>query len=63
MSVGCRGGGCGVCKVKILKGTYILGKMSRVHVNEEEIKQGVALACRIYPTSTLLVEPIGKLLI
>lgn len=59
--IGCRGGGCGVCKVKVLEGTYTLGKMSRVQVDEKEEKQGIALACKIYPTSTLLVEPIGKL--
>ena len=29
--VGCRSGGCGVCKVEILSGDYTSKKMSRAH--------------------------------
>ncbi len=58
--VGCRGGGCGVCKVRILKGEYRIGKMSRSKVSEVEERTGCALACRLYPESSLVLEAIGK---
>lgn len=54
--VGCRRGGCGECKVRVLSGTYRLGKMSRLQVTEEEQAEGWALACRLYPTSKLEIE-------
>ena len=53
--VGCRRGGCGVCKVKVLSGRYRTGPMSRSKVTEEEQAAGVALACRLYPESELQV--------
>ncbi len=59
--VGCRGGGCGVCKVKILLGTYTPKKMSRAHVSEEEQEDGYVLACRCNPDSDLVVEVIGEM--
>ena len=34
--VGCRGGGCGVCRVRIESGEYRTLKMSRQHVTAEE---------------------------
>lgn len=59
--VGCRGGGCGVCKVQVLKGTFEAGTMSRAHVSEEEQACGAVLACRIMPHSDLSVQVIGKM--
>ena len=54
--VGCRGGGCGICRIRILSGEYEARKMSRKHVSEHEQADGVALACRIYPRSDLAIE-------
>ena len=54
--VGCRGGGCGFCKVTVLSGEYDCGKMSRVHVSPQAMEQGEVLACRIYPLSNLIIE-------
>ncbi|MBK1887175.1 MULTISPECIES: 2Fe-2S iron-sulfur cluster binding domain-containing protein [Marinobacter] len=54
--VGCRGGGCGFCKVTVLSGDYSCGKMSRVHVPPEALAQGQVLACRIYPLTDLIIE-------
>lgn len=51
--VGCRGGGCGVCKVRVLSGTCRLEKMSKACVSETELEEGVVLACRAYPTSAV----------
>lgn len=57
--VGCRGGGCGACKVRITKGRYSVGVMSRRHVSEEEQANGVALACRVFPESDLSLRVIA----
>jgi ferredoxin len=56
INVGCRGGGCGLCKIKILQGEYQTKRMSRAHVSEEEQALGFALACRLTPLSDLVVE-------
>lgn len=29
--VGCRGGGCGFCKIRVVEGEFRCGKMSRAH--------------------------------
>lgn len=54
--VGCRGGGCGVCRVRILDGEYEALRMSRRHVSEAELAEGVVLACRVVPRTDLVVE-------
>ena len=54
--VGCRGGGCGICKVRIIDGDYETKRMSRAHISEAEEKQGYALACRVLPRGDLLIE-------
>ena len=60
--VGCVNGGCGVCKVTIVKGkVHKCGPMSRAHVSEEEELQGVLLACRAMPMSAIELEVIGKM--
>ena len=53
VSVGCRNGGCGVCKIKVTDGTFEVGKMSIKHVSPEEQQQNYTLACRTYPKSDL----------
>jgi ferredoxin len=60
--VGCRGGGCGVCRIRIQSGEYEVKKMSRKHVTEQEQLEGVALACRVYPCSDLgvVLLPLGQ---
>ena len=58
---GCHGGGCGVCRVRIVRGTYRTAAMSRVHVPAQDEANGIALACRTWPASDLVVEPLGKL--
>lgn len=60
--VGCRGGGCGVCKVRVLTGEYDTGRMSRAYVSQEEQGDGVALACKLYPKSDLELQVLGKML-
>lgn len=59
--VGCRGGGCGVCKVQVLSGSYAKRVMSRAHVSEQDEAQGRVLACRVRPTSELRLQVIGPM--
>lgn len=58
--VGCRNGGCGICKIEILSGAYRRGLMSRACVSAEAAEQGVALACRVFPEGDLTVRVVGK---
>lgn len=59
--VGCREGGCGVCKVHVVEGTYVKRVMSREHVSAEDEAADRVLACRIRPGSDLTLRIIGKL--
>lgn len=59
--VGCREGGCGICKIQVLSGSYVKRIMSRDHVSGEDALAGRVLACRIRPGSDLVVKVIGKL--
>jgi ferredoxin len=53
LPVGCRRGGCGICRVRVLAGQYRSDAMSRSHVSAEDEAAGVVLACCIYPLSDL----------
>jgi ferredoxin len=61
--VGCRGGGCGVCKVRVLQGVYHTRKMSRACISDEEELRGVVLACKLFPESDLRVKVLGKMVV
>jgi ferredoxin len=53
--VGCRGGGCGICRVQVVQGRYRTGPMSRRHVTAEDAGNGYALACRLYAQDDLVL--------
>ena len=53
LPVGCRSGGCGICRIKIAKGDIRTGYMSSAYVSSEDKEAGYALACRVYPKSDL----------
>jgi ferredoxin len=53
IAVGCRNGGCGACKARILDGQYVTRKMNRAVLSEEEQSQGYVLACKTYPRGDL----------
>lgn len=59
--LGCRGGGCGVCKVQVLDGYFLKRPMSRSHVSEEDEARQQVLACCIVPESDLHLRVVGKL--
>lgn len=52
--VGCRKGGCGVCKIRVTAGEFEVGKMSIKHVSEQERHKNFSLACKTFPKSDLL---------
>ena len=53
IKVGGRGGGCGLCKIRVVSGEYVTRAMSRAKVSLDEVEQGYVLACRAYPSSDL----------
>lgn len=53
LPVGCRRGGCGVCRVQVLGGDYRSDPMSRAHVSIDDEAAGLVLACCIYALSDL----------
>lgn len=55
--VGCRGGGCGQCRIRILQGDYFSKRMSRAWISPEQESEGTVLACRVFARSDLLIEP------
>jgi ferredoxin len=56
IKVGCKRGGCGLCKIKVVDGEIENGSVSRsvLPLNEEE--EGYALACRAVPKSDVTIE-------
>ncbi len=54
--VGCRGGGCGVCRVRVVSGTVDAKRMSARFVSADDLADGIVLACRVVPTSDLVLE-------
>ena len=53
---GCCGGGCGVCRARIVAGDYAPFKaMSAAHVSDEDKKSGVVLLCCVQPRSDLTI--------
>lgn len=60
LAVGCRSGGCGVCRVQVLEGQWDAGPMSAAQIDAEAKRQGYALACRLYPRSDLRLRAVGR---
>ena len=56
IKVGCRQGGCGICKVKVLSGDYTKREMSRAHIKEADEENGIVLACCIMPKSPMTIK-------
>ncbi|WP_019529168.1 2Fe-2S iron-sulfur cluster binding domain-containing protein [Dasania marina] len=56
IKVGCRCGGCGLCKIRIISGNYACKSMSKTQINEQDSHAGLALACRVIPSSDMTIE-------
>jgi ferredoxin len=58
---GCFGGGCGVCKMRVVSGRYRqFQPMSRAHVTEQDQAKGIVLLCCIRPLSDLALASAGS---
>jgi len=57
--LGCRGGGCGVCKVQVTAGTFETRVMSRQHVSEDDLACDRVLACRVFPRGDVSLKVLG----
>jgi len=53
---GCRGGGCGTCKMRLISGRVDHGRCSAAVLPQEERKSGWILSCQARPLSDLTVE-------
>jgi CDP-4-dehydro-6-deoxyglucose reductase len=53
---GCRNGGCGACKGKLLDGSVDYGTKTPPALSEEDISRGLALFCQARPASDLTIE-------
>ncbi len=62
LPVGCRRGGCGICRARVLKGDYRSEAMSQMHVSPEDRDIGIVLCCSIFALSdiTLRLESAPK---
>jgi ferredoxin len=58
--LGCRSGGCGVCRVRVEHGDFTVGPMSRAQVDAEAATAGVVLACQLFPTTDLRIRALGR---
>jgi len=58
IGIGCRGGGCGFCRVRVVGGEYRVARMSTVKVSAADQEKGFVLACQLYPLSDLLIEVV-----
>ena len=57
---GCRRGGCAICKVEVLEGTFeYTHPIADKVLSEEEKAAGVCLTCRAVPTSDIVVSLKG----
>ncbi|MDP4105989.1 MAG: 2Fe-2S iron-sulfur cluster binding domain-containing protein [Bacillota bacterium] len=52
----CKGGGCGLCKIKVEAGKFEIGKSSKAVLPDAERELNYALACKTYPKSNLEVR-------
>jgi len=53
---GCRGGGCGTCKMRLISGQVEYGRCSAAVLSHEEKATGAFLSCQARPLSDLTVE-------
>lgn len=53
---GCANGGCGMCKVKVVRGEYELKKCSKGALNDVEREKGYILSCKAFPRSDMELQ-------
>ena len=56
-TVGCRRGGCGICKIDVLEGSFSYNRpVADTVVTEEERTDGTCLSCRAVPDGDITIE-------
>ena len=58
IKVGCRNGGCGICRIQVTRGRFASQKMTRSRISEADEAAGIVLACRVSPQSDLALTPL-----
>ncbi|MEH7115322.1 2Fe-2S iron-sulfur cluster binding domain-containing protein [Neobacillus niacini] len=54
--VGCKGGACGMCKIKITTGETVDGIYSKSALPDEEYVSGYRLACQSKPVTDMSIQ-------
>lgn len=60
IQTGCRSGGCGVCRIRVLDGEFETGAMSAAEVSPADRQKGILLACQVFPRSDLRLEALPR---
>lgn len=56
-TVGCRRGGCGICKVDCREGTFVYNRpIADSVISDEERTDGTCLSCRAVPEGDITIE-------
>lgn len=53
---GCRGGGCGTCKMRLISGQVEHGLCSAAVITENDKREGAFLSCQARPLGDLTIE-------
>ena len=59
VAFGCRGGGCGTCKMRLISGNVERGRCSAAVLLREEEENGSFLSCQAQAVTDLTVELTG----
>jgi ferredoxin len=55
--IGCRRGGCGICKLQLLSGeVYYERPIADSVLSDDEKVEGICLSCRAVPITNILIE-------
>jgi ferredoxin len=56
ISYACKGGGCGLCKIRVEHGEFEQGRCSMAVLPNDERDLHYTLACKTYPKSNLEIQ-------
>jgi len=52
----CKGGGCGLCKIKVKDGEFERRKSSKIALPDSERSMNFTLACKTFPKSDMKIQ-------
>lgn len=60
MTTPCGGrGSCGKCRIKVVEGELPVSTMDKTWLTEEELQNGVRLACQAMPEKEVIAETLS----